>query len=53
MPSPPSRDAMLRIRRAIRANGSATNASIFFTIFQTFMCGEDGAFILASIPATF
>ncbi len=39
-------DALIRIKPgSIRKNGRVpTNGSVFFTIFQTFMCGEDNAF---------
>ena len=42
--SPFPEDAMVRISpKEIKKKGSVpTNGSIFFTIFQTFMCGNDG-----------
>ena len=48
-------DALVRISpREISKKGSVpTNGSIFFTIFQTFMCGEDNAPYFGEYPPDF
>ncbi len=48
-------DALIRIKPgSIRKNGRVpTNGSVFFTIFQTFMCGEDNAFYFGQYPKDF
>lgn len=48
-------DALVRIKPdAIRKDGKVpTNGSVFFTIFQTFMSGEDGKFIFGEYPKDF
>jgi type I restriction enzyme R subunit len=48
-------DALIRIKPgSIRKNGQVpTNGSIFFTIFQTFMCGEGDTFYFGQYPKDF
>ena len=48
-------DALVRIKpNEIRKKGRVpTNGSIFFTIFQTFMCGEDGSPYFGDYPADY
>ena len=48
-------DTMVRIKPgSIAKNGKVpTNGSIFFTIFQTFMCGPDGAPYFGQYPQDF
>ncbi len=48
-------DALVRIKPdSIRKNGKVpTNGSVFFTIFQTFMTGEDGKFVFGDYPKDF
>lgn len=48
-------DALVRIKPdSIRKNGKVpTNGSVFFTIFQTFMTGEDGNFVFGEYPNDF
>jgi type I restriction enzyme R subunit len=48
-------DALIRIKPgSIRKNGKVpTNGSIFFTIFQTFMCGEDNSYYFGQYPPDF
>lgn len=48
-------DALVRIKPdSIRKNGKVpTNGSVFFTIFQTFMTGEEGKFIFGEYPKDF
>ena len=48
-------DALVRIKPSeIRKKGRVpTNGSIFFTIFQTFMCGEDGSPYFGDYPADY
>src|SRR5665648_341032 len=53
--SPFPEDAMVRISpKEIRKKGSVlTNGSIFFTIFQTFMCGNEGEPYFGEYPADY
>lgn len=48
-------DALVRIKPdSIRKSGKVpTNGSVFFTIFQTFMTGEDGNFVFGEYPNDF
>lgn len=48
-------DALVRIKPdSIRKSGKVpTNGSVFFTIFQTFMTGEDGKFVFGDYPKDF
>lgn len=48
-------DALVRIKPdSIKKNGKVpTNGSVFFTIFQTFMTGEDGKFVFGDYPKDF
>ena len=48
-------DALVRIKPdSIRKNGKVpTNGSVFFTIFQTFMTGEEGKFVFGEYPKDF
>ena len=48
-------DALVRIKPdSIRKSGKVpTNGSVFFTIFQTFMTGEDGNFVFGDYPNDF
>ena len=48
-------DALVRIKPdSIRKNGKVpTNGSVFFTIFQTFMTGEDDKFVFGEYPKDF
>lgn len=48
-------DALVRIKPdSIRKSGKVpTNGSVFFTIFQTFMTGEDGKFVFGEYPNDF
>lgn len=48
-------DALVRIKPdSIRKNGKVpTNGSVFFTIFQTFMTGEEGKFVFGDYPKDF
>ncbi len=48
-------DAMVRIKPgSVAKNGEVpTNGSIFFTIFQTFMCGPDGSPYFGQYPEDF
>ena len=48
-------DALVRIKPdSIRKSGKVpTNGSVFFTIFQTFMSGDDGKFIFGEYPKDF
>ena len=53
--SPFPEDAMIRISpQEVRKKGSVpTNGSIFFTIFQTFMCGKDNEPYFGEYPADY
>lgn len=48
-------DALVRIKPdSIRKNGKVpTNGSVFFTIFQTFMTGEEGKYVFGEYPKDF
>ena len=48
-------DALVRIKPdSIMKSGKVpTNGSVFFTIFQTFMTGEDGKFVFGDYPKDF
>lgn len=48
-------DALCRVKpNEIRKEGAVPmNASVFFTIFQTFMCGENGEFFFGQYPKDF
>lgn len=48
-------DALVRIKPdSIRKNGKVpTNGSVFFSIFQTFMTGEEGKYVFGEYPKDF
>ena len=48
-------DALVRIKSdSIRKNGKVpTNGSVFFSIFQTFMTGEEGKYVFGEYPKDF
>ena len=48
-------DALVRIKPdSIRKNGKVpTNGSVFFSIFQTFMTGEEGKYVFGKYPKDF